>query len=283
MWDYELAPIVSMETPETVAYLLVSALEVTDQVRARKNLEQLEQLRDDFLALATHELRSPMTSIQGNAQMLQMTLKRYVATLSQEQARQQRLDQGLTQVDHILHQITSMNSLVTEMMDVTRMRGEVFALNAEDNIDLVALVRKVVEQQANQDHEVNLKFEEEAILLTLDKDRIEQVLNNLLSNAFKYSAPGTPIKVTLERRQDTNEVVVAVQDRGKGIQKEDQAHLFERFYRATADRNRRTDGVGLGLYIASTIVERHGGRIWLESEPGQGSTFFFALPFPRNA
>ncbi len=258
--------------------MLVCAVEITEQVYARKNLEQLEHLRDDFLSLATHELRSPLTSIQANTQMLQRTLKRYGASLEPEEAHKQRLDQSLTQTEHILHQLSNMNGLITEMLDVTRLQGAVFELHLQENVNLVALVRRVVEQQGTQSHRISVQSSEEAIQVTLDEDRVEQILNNLLSNAIKYSPNGTSIEVSVERHLDDNETVVVVHDEGDGIQEEDQQHIFERFYRVRTGMNGHVDGLGLGLYIAYGIVKQHGGRMWLESQPGHGSTFFFTLP-----
>ena len=277
VWDYNLTAIIDTEL-DAVRYMLVSAVEITEQVSARKNLEQIELMRDDFLSLVAHELRSPLTTIQANTQLLQRTLIRHTTFLGQAQTREQHLDQSLTQIERILHQLSNMNSLVTDMLDVTRLQGEIFELHKQENVDLVELVRSVVEQQALQKHPVSVQIGEESILITADKDRIEQVLNNLLSNADKYSPAGSPIEVTVERRPASNEVVVAVCDEGDGIEAEDQVHLFERFYRVHADMQGSVDGLGLGLYISHNIVKQHGGRMWLESKPGQGSTFFFALP-----
>ena len=276
IWDYNLTPIIDTEL-DTVRYMLVSAVEITEQARTRKNLEQIEQMRDDFLSLAAHELRSPLTSIQANTQLLQRALTRHITSLGQAQVREQRLDQSLIQIERILHQLGSMNGLITEMLDVTRLQGEGFELYSQENVNFVALVRSIVDQQAFQKHPISVQIGEESIMITIDKDRIEQVLNNLLSNAIKYSPAESPIEVTVERQQDTNEVVVAVRDEGDGIAEEDQVHLFERFYRVRTNAV-PTDGLGLGLYISYNIVKQHGGRMWLASKPGQGSTFFFALP-----
>jgi two-component system CheB/CheR fusion protein len=280
VWDYSLTPILDTQDPSTVSYMLVAAVEITEQAQARKDLEQLEHLRDDFLSLATHELRFPLTSIQANTQMLQRTLKRHIASLGQEQAHEQRLDQGLTQIEHILHQLGNMNSLITEMLDVTRLQGEVFELHPQENVDLVALIRRVVEQQGTQSHRITVESSENSIRVILDEDRIEQVLNNLLSNAIKYSPISTSIEVTIEQHLDVNEVVVGVCDEGDGILEDDQRHIFERFYRVKTTTSGHIDGLGLGLYIAYGVIKQHGGRMWLESHPSQGSTFFFALPLP---
>src|SRR5204863_8797027 len=110
----------------------------------------------------------------------------------------------------------------------------------------------------------------------VDERRIEQVLNNLSSNAIKISTPVKPIEVRVE--QDKHEVTIAVRDEGVGISEEQQRHIFERFYHVHDGANASIEGLGLGLYIAHEIVVRHGGRMWLESKPGKGSAFYFSLP-----
>ena len=102
------------------------------------------------------------------------------------------------------------------------------------------------------------------------------MLNNLLTNALKYSGPETPVMVGIERK--TNEVIVSVRDQGPGISSEDQSRIFDRFYRVQKTGSSIAEGLGLGLYIAHQIIVQHGGRMWLESKPGEGSTFFFSLP-----
>jgi signal transduction histidine kinase len=108
-----------------------------------------------------------------------------------------------------------------------------------------------------------------------DPDRLERILMNLLTNALKYSAPGTPVTVALARRD--GQVVTAVSDQGPGIPPDELPHLFERYYRARETRERK-EGLGLGLYITKGLVEAHGGRLWVESQVGKGSTFSFSLP-----
>ena len=108
-----------------------------------------------------------------------------------------------------------------------------------------------------------------------DPNALERIMMNLLTNAFKYSAPHTKVTITVKRHDD--EIVTIVSDRGPGIPQEMLPHLFERFYRTTQARERK-EGLGLGLYITKGLVEAHGGRIWVESQPGEGSTFYFTLP-----
>jgi signal transduction histidine kinase len=107
-----------------------------------------------------------------------------------------------------------------------------------------------------------------------DYDRLERIVTNLVSNALKYSDPDAPVLVQARRQE--NEVVIAITDRGKGIAAEIIPHLFDRFYRAPGEE--KTEGVGLGLYITKMLVDAHGGRLWVESTVGQGSTFYFTLP-----
>lgn len=121
---------------------------------------------------------------------------------------------------------------------------------------------------------------EEELVISVDRDRIEQVLYNLISNALKYSPADTQVNVEVKRLQQSehDEVVVAVHDKGQGISQEDQEHLFERFYRAHHERD-NVEGLGLGLYITQAIVSQHKGRIWVESQLDQGSSFYFTLPY----
>ena len=107
-----------------------------------------------------------------------------------------------------------------------------------------------------------------------DYDRLERIILNLLSNALKYSPDGSPVTIRAHRQENT--IVIAIADQGSGIPPEEQAHIFDRFYRVKAER--KAEGIGLGLYITRLLVEAHGGRIWVESQPGQGSVFSFTLP-----
>jgi len=167
------------------------------------------------------------------------------------------------------------------MMDITRMRAEMFQLENRRHVNIVELVRRVVEQDTNSTHhKLNLHTDAQELLVTSDEIRIEQVLNNLLSNALKYSPKGTPVEVDVESRPENEpkEVVVWVRDKGPGISEEEQLHIFDRFYRTHNKKTAKVEGLGLGLYIAHEIIHQHGGHMWLESKPGAGSTFYFALP-----
>jgi signal transduction histidine kinase len=179
-------------------------------------------------------------------------------------------------------QVSKMNHLIAELLDATRMRGNVFELEYSERVDFVALSRRVVEQFSHVDHQVTLKSTQERVVGSADEGRIEQVLKNLIGNALNYSPKDKAVVVTVQGQANPpEEVVISVHDEGQGISQEEQAHLFERFYRAPGQGQAKVEGLGLGLYIAHEIVVQHGGRIWVESQPGQGTTFSISLPLKR--
>ncbi len=287
IWDYSLTPIMDQEQPQQVRYMLVSAVEITGQVQMRKELERLDNLKDEVLSLATHELRSPLSTIMSNAQLLQRNLQRQLAELASDSTSQQQVEQGISMLGAIIHQAKRMNTMIGEVLDMARIRGHVFELHNREHVELVALVRQVVEQYRARSNKLDLQTPEEALYATVDADRIEQVLSNLIDNALKYTPSDQAIEVKVESRPSARsaEAVIAVRDEGPGMSKEEQEHIFERFYQSgeSSGKGKRPGGLGLGLYIAHEIVSQQGGRIWVESEPGEGSTFFFSLPIHAKA
>jgi signal transduction histidine kinase len=283
VWDRTLTPIFDKEQPERILFVLVSAVEMTEQVQARQELEKLDHLKDDFLSFATHELRTPLTAILGNAQILEKLMRRQTGSLNAQEGQRLSLEQELTLLERIRQQVGKMNKLIEELLDATRMRGNVFELEYTERVDFVALTRRVVEQFSHIDHQITLKTPEESLVGTADEGRVEQVLKNLMSNALNYSPKDQPVTVSVEgQTTHPEEVVIAVHDEGQGIPQEEQAHLFERFYRVPGQGQAKVEGLGLGLYIAQQIVVQHGGRLWLQSQPGQGTTFYLSLPLKRS-
>jgi chemotaxis methyl-accepting protein methylase/signal transduction histidine kinase len=279
IWDYNLTPLLDQEQPDVVRFVLVSAVEVTEQVQARKELEQLDTMKDEFFSLVTHELRNPLTTIQGNAQLLQRELRRQYEASEQGITRERNIEQEQTSLNRIVHQTSRMRKLIEEMLDVPRIRRKMFALHDRETVDIVALVREVVEQVASPDHTLLVEADEQPIHVSIDVARIEQVLHNIISNALKYSPASTTVTVTVAKNaEQPGEVVVSVRDEGPGISEEEQKHIFERFYRGHRSTNGNEKGLGLGLYISHEIITQQGGRMWLESTPGDGSTFYFSLP-----
>lgn len=145
------------------------------------------------------------------------------------------------------------------------------------------LVQQVVEQQrvTTDDNIIIAQLPKEVVAFPHDEARIVEVLSNLINNAIKYSPHGTTITVGVDSPPGNNEVVVWVRDQGYGIGLAQQKRLFEKFYRATDGQAEKVQGLGLGLYISCEIIKQHGGRMWVESEVGKGSTFYFSLPVKR--
>ena len=280
IWLWSLTPIVAAEHQESVQYVLVSLVEVTEQVHARQEMEQLNQLKDDFLSLVGHELRTPLTAILGYAELM-MRQREEQSELHGKEGSDDTLTNAFKRDQHhlesIIRQIQSMDKMINEMLDLTRVRGELFHLNLRENVNLVALVRQVVDQLAEASgREIIVEMAEETIQVTVDEARFEQVLNNLISNALKYSLFAKSVVVGIARKEE--QAVVWVQDKGKGMSEQEQTHVFERFYRVHPDANVHVKGLGLGLYIAREIINRLGGRIWVESKVDEGSTFYVSLP-----
>ncbi len=280
IWDYTLTPIMDTEQTGMIRFMLVSMVDITEQVQARRELERLDGIKDDFLSLTTHELRTPLTTILGNAQILLRSLKKHATQLSDKDSQRGQFEQWVNNLDRIVYQTNKMNAMIGEMTDVTRLSGKVFELHTTEGVDIVELIRRAIELHRVADenkHPIEFTASTDAAIGTVDAARVEQVLNNLVSNALKYSPAGKPVNVSLTYATDTTDlVIVAVRDEGYGISEEEQEHIFDRFYRAST--HEKADGLGLGLYIAHEIVIQQGGRMWLESTPNVGSTFYFSLP-----
>jgi two-component system phosphate regulon sensor histidine kinase PhoR len=230
--------------------------------------KELEQRKDEFISMASHELKTPITSVMGFTQILQ---KRF---------RKQGDDQSLHFLDRMNTQLTKLTDLINSLLDISKMQaGELTYQN--EPFDLDGLVRETIEivQAATYTHRI-LLVESVKVSVFGDQDRLAQVLTNLLTNAIKYS-PGAD-KVIVCVTIDGDNAVVSVQDFGIGIAREHQQRIFDRFYQA-ADPERRTfSGLGIGLYISHEIIKRHAGRIWVESKKGQGSVFRFSIPLYKG-
>jgi len=228
-------------------------------------LQRLERQKDEFLSVASHELKTPLTSLKILTQLAHRQLQRTGIG-------------GLEHMDRMEHSIIRMERLVNDLLDVSRIESGRLALRLEP-LDLVSLCRHVAaEQMAASEREIALELPREPTIVRVDADRIDQVLANLLSNALKYSPQERPVTLTV--RIEAANVVVAIRDEGSGIPQEALPHLFERFYRVPGVQVQSGSGVGLGLglYITRELVERHGGQIGAESSPGFGTTFSVTLP-----
>jgi signal transduction histidine kinase len=263
--------------------LQVSNEELQTQTQACQELEHLNLLKDEFLSLASHELRNPLAVILGHAEFIQMYVSKHGTesgtSLWSEQRQREALHIISTQAKHL-------SRLIEQMVDVILIRGDVFALQPSTPLDLVSLVRRVIEQyRLTSDSRLLFETEEDTAICPGDAGRIEQVCANLISNALKYSPPPTPVVVTVKR--DPTGILaplalITVQDQGPGIRPDAQDAIFRRYYREPGAEQRYRKGLGLGLYVAHEIVKRHGGRLWVESTVGVGSTFYVALPLAEE-
>ena len=233
--------------------------------RMAEEIRQREEQREEYTHIVSHDLRGPLAAIHGQAELLLRALDRAGA---QGRERQRALG--------ILASARRMNAMIQDLVDSARLEAGRLELHLE-RVNLVAFIVDLKERLAGsiETGRIRLVAPESLPAVRADPDRLERVLFNLLQNALAYSPPQS--QVTLALSAGEGQVVVAVADRGPGIAAEDLPHLFERYYRTRLGRERQ-QGLGLGLYIAKMLVEAHGGRIWVESEPGQGSTFYFALP-----
>ncbi len=244
------------------------ALVVLQDVSA---LKEAERLKDEFIAIAAHELRNPMAAIKGYAQML---TGRRARGAGQELAEWQ-----LEALETIDSSTTRLVELTDDLLDVTRLQAGRLELR-QAPIDLVALARRVAKrlQITAPAHTLEVSADSDAVVANVDAQRIEQVLGNLLNNAIKYSPDGGAIAIAVHACVERGVAEVSIRDQGIGIPVAQQARMFSRFARADNARQRGIGGTGLGLYLCRELVERHGGRIWFESVEGQGTMFYVNLP-----
>jgi two-component system CheB/CheR fusion protein len=245
-----------------------------EQVEKEKNilaenqrLHEISKQKDDFISMASHELKTPVTSIKAFAQLLEQDFS------------QAGNSDAAKMLSRMNTQIVKLTSLIGDLLDVSRMEGGKlqYHLNYFDFNEMVCDLVK----------EMQLITKFHAIILSLvkvpeiygDKDRIGQVITNLLSNAIKYSPNARNIEIT--SRKDKQHIYVSVKDFGIGISKEMQAKVFERFFRVKELKENTYPGLGLGLFITSEIIKRHRGTISLTSMKGRGSTFCFKLPIKK--
>src|SRR6266480_2546787 len=250
--------------------------EATAQLKERyEQLKELDRMKSQFLSIASHELKTPITAMSG---FLQVALRR-VRRLT-EGAGDAPVAEGLRgiteQLEVVYRQTTKLARLVDELLDVSRIQTGRIEFRYGD-VDIGELANEVATrmQLTTTTHSISVT-RDSASVVTADRDHLEQVLNNLLTNAIKYSPTGGAI--TIEVRPDDGGVRLSVTDQGIGIPEKELDAIFGLFYRSPDRAARDAAGMGLGLYISREIVVRHGGRIWAESGGAKGSTFFVVLP-----
>lgn len=244
--------------------------------------KELEQRRDDFISMASHELRTPMTTIKANLQLAERRLKRQFAPSQEASPEIAKTVADLsTFLKRALRQVEVQSRLINDLMDASRIQADKLALSLQQ-WNLVDIVRDVVEdqRQVTPSRTISLEgLEQETLLVLADKDRIGQVVSNYVTNALKYSPETEPVVVSLHRENE--EVCVEVRDHGAGLSEEAQKRIWERFYQVSGSegaQGSRIAGLGLGLHICQILVSRHSGSVGVESKEGIGSRFWFSLP-----
>ncbi|MDO3643783.1 PAS domain S-box protein [Mucilaginibacter sp. L3T2-6] len=244
---------------ESVAKQAAIALE---NATLYEEIRKLNSKKDEFIGLASHELKTPVTSLSGYLQIINRRLPEG--------------DANKSFIEKALVQINKLTGLISDLLDVSKIETGQLPLSFTQ-FDLVQLVNEVTEliQYSASTHVLRLNSTVDNLSVTADRQRIEQVIINLLSNAIKYSPGASAVDISVSA--DGNKALVSVRDFGPGINKGQQERIFTRFYRVE-DMAVHISGLGIGLFISKEIIERHNGRLWVESEVDKGSVFFFEIP-----
>lgn len=241
-------------------------LNIIGVVRDITRFREADVLKDTFISVVSHELKTPVAIIKGYAETLRRPEARRDPALMEEM------------LGAIADESDRLARLVDDLLDASRLQAGGLPFQEVEDVDLRTLARRVVERYSRQSdrHRLVLDFPEEFPVVKGNPKRLDQVLDNLVSNAIKYSPQGGEVRIAGEATPA--EVTLSVKDSGVGIPFEEQERIFDRFYRVQNPETRAASGTGLGLYLTRAIVQAHGGRIWVESTLGQGATFYVALP-----
>ena len=265
-----------VRTEHALRLLYEQQSHLVEQLASAKQLaDAANTAKTEFISFISHELKTPMSAIRGYADLLSLG---FAGPVNQQQ-------------NEFLHSVRSnvdrMVSLIAELSDISRIETGQLMLEY-GSVNLVETVAQVLDANnaliLAQHQQVHLEIEPEANLVWGDRTRIIQILTNLISNAAKYTAVGGSITIHAKLHSAANEpqVCLSVNDTGVGIAEHDQAHMFEKFFRAADVKQRSIPGTGLGLHITRQLVDLHGGSIWFESTVGSGTTFFVTLPCYTN-
>ncbi len=238
-------------------------INIITTVRDITHFRQAEELKSTFISVISHELKTPVALIKG-----------YAGTLRREDANWDKeiVKESLEVIEEEADRLTAM---IENLLDATRLQAGGMILKKAD-ICVAEMAGRLAERFQVQSpiHKIITDFPEDFPIVFADEARLEQVLSNLISNAIKYSTDGE-IKISGQARAEN--IIVCVSDQGPGIAPGDMPHVFDRFYRAP-DMAKKTKGAGLGLFLTKSIVEAHGGRIWLDPDPDSGARICFSLP-----
>lgn len=238
------------------------------------HLKEIERLKEEFLSMITHDLKNPLTTIKGLATGMlledsgidEATRQTFIGSISEEADR--------------------LTELVNNLLDMSRLEAGALPLDREEcYFEEIAqeTLQRMQGQTRESGHKLLLDLPAELPRLYVDYQLIGRVLQNLVSNAIKYSPPGSTVRLRARYSRESNTIRAEVEDYGIGIPQEDQAKLFDRFFRVRSEIGRSKPGAGLGLAICKGIIDAHRGKIWVESEEGKGTTFMFSLPVDDKA
>jgi signal transduction histidine kinase len=251
---------------------------------AKEAAEAAKETMSEFIANASHELRTPLTHVYGFAKVIHKDLiERIIPKVQAEDRRTQRAVEEVSEsIEIIVDEGERMTHLIGDMLDLAKIEAGKLEWDMQP-LSIIKIIERATATTSHSFDEEKLKlikdYENDLTEIIGDRDSLIRVILNLISNAVKFTEKGS---ITCRVRQGEGEIIVSVIDTGVGIAKEDHARVFEKFAQAGDPHTGRSKGTGLGLPISKQIVERHGGRIWLESEVGQGSTFSFSLPLPSS-
>lgn len=248
------------EHEELVSAIAAQAAIALDNAKLYEDIRSLNSKKDEFIGFASHELKTPLTTLSGYLQL---------ATQNKEIS--------LSVIDKMRKQVTRLQGIIEELLDISKIEAGKMDLSFS-NTSLNHLIKESIEGINAESQRIKVETTAEDIDITVDSQKIIQVLINLLSNAIKYSEPDTPIYVTTSRVGD--QVKISVKDKGIGIAAPHLDKIFNQYYRVSGSRKKQ--GMGLGLFISKEIIERHWGRIWVESKEGVGSIFHIVIPIGRT-
>ena len=248
--------------------------ELAARIEAERRAEELYRAeqeavreRESLISIASHELKNPLAAMLVYAHVLHRRMARAPGTSSRDQEA----------IGAVVEQGERLNAMLGELLDISRLDRDQFTITCV-SLDFAELVERVVAdmQPTFEEHTVEVTIRERPLLVSGDRGRLAQVVNNLLTNAVKYSRAGTRIEVQVETLGE--QACLQVQDEGIGIPESAMPQLFHRFYRAPNGAAQSINGLGIGLYVVKEIVDRHGGSISVDSREGEGSTFTVCLP-----
>lgn len=246
----------------------INFIQAVANLLANATRNQLDKRKDEFLGIASHELKTPLTSVKTYIQMLQ------------SRAEKQKDEESIMFLSKTDNQLARVTELINDLLDISRINSGKLEFHNE-LFSLKNLIKEIVSEHLLLFNKHKIVFENNATeKIYGDKFRIGQVIMNLITNADKYSPDAD--KIIIRTKSDTGKVIISVQDFGVGVADSDQPHIFDRFYQGNGKKKDNfPGGLGLGLYISSEIVKRHHGNIWVESKEGKGSIFQFTLPIKK--